>query len=53
MDNWGYMFYGIGNYWRKFIHKTSKNINRVHKDGNDLLLVIIILVTDVNGDKTV
>ena len=29
------------------------NINHVHKDSKDLLLVIIILVTDVNGGETV
>ena len=47
------MFYVIGNYWREFIHETSKNINRVQKDINDLLSVIIILVTDVHGGETV
>ena len=29
------------------------NLNHVHKNGKDLLLVIIILVTDVNGAETV
>ena len=45
------MFYVIGNYWRKFIHKTSKNINRLHKYSRDLLSVIIILGAGVNGDE--
>ena len=45
------MFYVIGNYWREFIHETSKNINHVHKDINDLLSVIIILGTDVHCGK--
>ena len=30
-----------------------KNINHVHKDSNDLLSVIIILVTNVYGSETV
>ena len=30
-----------------------KNINHVHKDSKDILLVIIILGTDVNGGETV
>ena len=30
-----------------------KNLNHVHKDSKDLLSVIIILVTDVNGGETV
>ena len=47
------MFYVIGNYWRKFIHKTSKHINNEHKETNDLLKVIITLGKDDNGDETV
>ena len=43
--------YVIGNYWREFIHKTSKNLNCVHKDSNDLLSVIITLGTDAHDGK--
>ena len=30
-----------------------KNINHLHRDSNNLMSVIIILITDVNGGKTV
>ena len=33
--------------------RHPKNLNRVHKDSKDLLSVIIILGTDVNGGETV
>ena len=33
--------------------RHPKNLNHVHKDSKDLLLVIIILGTDVNGGETV
>ena len=33
--------------------RHAKNINHVHKDSKDLLSVIIILGTDVNGGETV
>ena len=33
--------------------RHMKNLNHVHKDSKDLLSVIIILVTDVNGGETV
>ena len=46
-------FYVIANYSRRFIHKTSKNLNRVHKDSNEILSVIITLVTDIHGGETV
>ena len=38
-----------GNLFRRHL----KNPNRVHKDRNNLLSVIIILGTDVNGYETV
>ena len=47
------MFYIIGNYWRKFIHKTYRNHNHVHKKINIFLSVITILGTDVHGDETI
>ena len=47
------MFHVIGKYWINFIHKKSKNINRVHKESKDLLSVIITLGTDVNVGETV
>ena len=31
----------------------ANNINRLHKDSKDILSVIIILGTDVNGGETV
>ena len=33
--------------------RHSKNLDRVHKDSNDLLSVIIILVKNVHGGETV
>ena len=33
--------------------RHAKNLNHVHKDSEDLLLVIILLGTDVNGGETV
>ena len=33
--------------------RHMKNMNHVHKDGNDLLSVIIILGTNVHGGETV
>ena len=33
--------------------ENPKNINHVHRDSNNILSVIIILGTDVNGGKTV
>ena len=33
--------------------RHPKNINRVHKDSNYLLSLIIVLGTDVHGGKTV
>ena len=33
--------------------RYAKNLNHVHQYSEDLLLVIIILVTDVNGGETV
>ena len=47
------MVYAIGKYLRGFIHKTSKNINHVHKDSNDLLSVIIVLGTDAHGGSKI
>ena len=38
-----------GNLFTKYV----KNLNHVHKDSKDLLLVIIILRTDVNRGETV
>ena len=52
MQNWWYMFYVIGNYWREFIHKTSTNLNHIHRYSNDLLSVIITLGTYANGGET-
>ena len=47
------MFYVSGNYWRGFIHETSKKINNVNKQSNDIMSVIIILGTDVYGGEKV
>ena len=47
------MFDVIGNYWRGFIHKTSKNHNCVQKDSNDPLSVVIILGIYVHGSNPV
>ena len=47
------MFYVIGDYWNKFINETPKNLNHVQKDVNDILSVVFILVTYVQGGKTV
>ena len=33
--------------------RHANNLNHVHRDSKDLLSVIIILVTDVNGGETV
>ena len=37
----------------KYIHETSKNLNHIHKDSNDILSVIITLVNGVNYGETV
>ena len=47
------MFYIIGNYWSKFTYETSKNINHLHKEVNDLQSVIILLVIYVRGGETI
>ena len=45
--------YVTGNYWKKFIHKTSKTFIHVHKYSNDLMSIIITLGTYVNGGEIV
>ena len=45
-------FTSMANIGGNLYTRHSKNLDRVHKDSKDLLLVIIILVTDVNGGET-
>ena len=46
-------FTSLANIGGKLFTRNPKNLNSIHKDSNDILSVVIILVSDVHGRKFV
>ena len=46
-------FMSLANIGGNFLTRHLENLNHVHKESNNLLSVIIILVTNVHGGETI